>query len=85
MIFRARLSVFALEQRENPSVPALDPIGGDAPPPVAPPAPPVIVTIIDAGGATGGGVTTPTTPITPTPPTDPLLGNNGIYNIPLIP
>ncbi|VTR92977.1 unnamed protein product [Gemmata massiliana] len=70
MSFRARLSVFALEQRENPSVSVLDPIGGIAPPltePVPPPPP-----------------TTPVV-VAPTTPTDPLLGTNPIYQIPLVP
>ncbi len=36
MNFRARLSLFALESRENPSVPVVPPVGGDAPPPTDP-------------------------------------------------
>jgi hypothetical protein len=79
-MFRARLSLFALEARENPSVPGADPYGGDAPPPVDPPPPPVdpVQQAIDAAAA---GASVPTTP----PPVDPLLGDNSVYKIPLTP
>jgi hypothetical protein len=78
MIFRARLSLLSLETRENPSVPGLDPIGGNAPPPVDPPAPPPSDPAEVAIAAAIAGATVP-------PPVDPLLGNNGIYNVPLLP
>ena len=83
MSFRARLSLTALEARENPSVPTLDPFGGTAPPPTDPvtltavPTDPAAV----AEAAALAGVTFAPIP----PPVDPLLGNNTIYNVPLLP
>ncbi|HEY1189616.1 MAG TPA: hypothetical protein VGE74_18360, partial [Gemmata sp.] len=64
-MFRARLSLFALEQRENPSGPApIDPIGIPGPPP-SDPLPPSDPTPVIIGIATGivTGVTDP--PVTP--------------------
>lgn len=79
-MLRARLSLFALEGRENPSGPALiDPVGATVPPPAPVPDPtvPVVTTIINIGGAVAGGATDPTpAPTTPTSslgPVDPLF------------
>ncbi|AWM36446.1 hypothetical protein GobsT_57500 [Gemmata obscuriglobus] len=64
---RARLSLFALENRENPSGPTpIDPIGlpGPAPTEPPPPPPPTTPAIIDIGIAVGTTIinTIPTTP-----------------------
>ncbi|MBN9122975.1 MAG: hypothetical protein J0I06_28200 [Planctomycetes bacterium] len=85
MIFRARLSLTSLESRENPSTPTVDPIGGIDPAPTDPvvtaPADPApadpTTTAVDAAAA---GATLPDATST-----DPLLGNNTIYNVPLLP
>lgn len=80
-MLRARLSLFALEGRENPSIPGADPTGlpGPAPttdPVVTQPAP-VSTTIINIGTViVAGAGDTPTTPTTPTSslaPSDPLF------------
>ena len=77
MTFRARLSLLSLETRENPSVPGVDPIGGYVPPPTDP-LPPTDdpATLAEAAVIAGA---------TPTPPTDPLLGDNSVYKVPLLP
>lgn len=87
MTFRFRPALTPLESRENPSVPAIDPFLGSAPPPADPiPTPPpaesaLVQLMIDAAIAGASGATT--TP--PAAPTDPLLANNSIYNVPLLP
>lgn len=85
MTFRARLSLTALEARENPSVPTVDPFGGTAPPPadpstvVLPPLPtPTDPAAVAEAAAIAGATLTPA-------PIDPLLGNNSVYKIPLLP
>jgi hypothetical protein len=82
MNFRFIPVLSALESRENPSVPYLDPLGATAPPPSDPaPAPaPVDPTAAIIAAATGAATGT-----TPTNPNDPILGNNSIYNVPLLP
>lgn len=76
-MFRARLSLFALESRENPSGPDLiDPIGPSVPPPPpSDPIPPTTPSIIDIGGAIGGGVVDAGSP--PATPDD----TNGIIKV----
>jgi hypothetical protein len=78
MAFRARLSLLALETRENPSVPGLDPIGGEAPPPVDPPAPPPSDPVLLAEAAVIAGVTIPPE----TPPAPPPDNTANLYPIP---
>ena len=82
MTFRARLSLTSLEARENPSVPTVDPTGGTAPPPTEPPPPTDPVQLAIDAAAAGAAAGAPTTP---PPPIDPLLGNNSVYNVPLLP
>jgi len=83
MTFRARLSLTALETRENPSVPTVDPVGGTAPPPtdpLPPPPPTNPAAMAEAAAAAGAALPPP-----PPAPIDPLLGNNSIYKVPLLP
>lgn len=87
MSFRFRPALTWLESRENPSTPTADPFGGAVPPPADPtPAPPpadsslVQIMINAAAAAASSASTTP-----PATPTDPLLANNSIYNVPLVP
>ena len=85
MNFRARLSLFALETRENPSVPGLDPFGGEAPAPIDPPGAGAVDPVqiaIDAAIAGASATATTTTTTTTTTTAD---GINSIYNIPLLP
>lgn len=85
-MLRARLSLFALEGRENPSVPGADPIGlpGPAPvtdPVVVQPAAPVLTTIITIGGGIAGGAADPA-PAAPPTPTSSLGGTDPLFLIP---
>lgn len=86
-MFRARLSVFQLESRDNPSTPELDPLGlgAFAPPPSDPPSPPpsnpAISFFVDAAAATAARMTVGITTIT----ADPFTEINTIYNVPLVP
>ena len=76
-MFRARLSLFALENRENPSGPApIDPIEIPGTPPAPEPAPTTPV-IIDIATGIATGVTDPT--VTPTTPTSSLNPGDPLY------
>jgi hypothetical protein len=73
MNFRARLSLFALEPRENPSGPApIDPTG-DPTPPQDPTDPGLTQPPPAPDDGTGGNTS------------DPLLGNNDIFGNPIVP
>jgi hypothetical protein len=88
MNFRFRPELMSLETRENPSVPGVDPIGGDAPPPVdTPPAAAPTDTTTPTTGSPLLTIIALTTElaVNATQTTDPLLQNNSIYNIPLVP
>ncbi|QJW93904.1 hypothetical protein FTUN_1418 [Frigoriglobus tundricola] len=80
MNFRARLSLFALETRENPSVPGIDPTGGTAPAPVTTTTTTTATTTTDptsiALAAATAGATVPTTNV--------LTATNSIYNTPVV-
>ena len=79
MAFRARLSLLALETRENPSVPGLDPIGGDTTVPLDPvPPPPSTDPVAMAEAAAIAGVTIPPT----TPPAPPPDNTATLYQLP---
>lgn len=80
---RFRPTFMQLESRENPSVPALDPFGGTAPAPVEEPTTTDPVQVAVDAVIAGASATTTTTTTAPT--TDPLLINNSIYNVPLVP
>ena len=83
MNLRTRLFLTTLEARENPSVPTVDPIGGDVPPPVPPPVDPGQIAA-DIGAAIGAAVINVVSPPAPPAPFDVLTADNSIYKTPLV-
>jgi hypothetical protein len=79
MTFRARLSLLSLETRENPSVPGIDPYGGEVPAPTGPVSPPPATDPVAlAEAAVIAGVTIPPT----TPPAPPPDNTATLYLLP---
>ncbi len=78
MNFRARLSLFALESRENPSGPsAIDPTGGTAVVTTTTTDPTAVAVAAATAGATATTTTTTTTATT-------VTATNTVYNTPVV-